>query len=43
VKDLQDLRKLLSAANLLKSHPNVDAVTNDMIAELSAPRLHRSP
>jgi hypothetical protein len=43
VKDLQDLRKLLSAANLLKSHPNVDAATNDMIAELSAPRLHRSP
>ena len=43
VKDLQDLRKLLSAANLLKSQPNVDAATTDMIAELSAPRLHRSP
>jgi hypothetical protein len=43
VKDLQDLRKLLIAANLLKSHPNVDAATTDMIAELSAPRLHRSP
>ena len=26
-----------------KPHPNVDAATNDMIAELSAPRLHRSP
>jgi hypothetical protein len=43
VKDLQDLRKLLSSANLLKSHPNVDAASTDMIAELSAPRLHRSP
>ena len=43
VKDLQALRTLLSAAKLLKSHPNVDAATSDMIAELSAPRLHRSP
>ena len=43
VKDLQDLRKLLAAANLLKTQPNVDAASNDMIAELSAPRLHRSP
>jgi hypothetical protein len=33
----------LIAANLLKSQPNVDAATSDMIAELSAPRLHRSP
>jgi hypothetical protein len=43
VKDLQDLRKLLSAANMLKSNPNVDAATIDMIAALSAPRLHRAP
>ena len=43
VKDLQDLRKLLSAAKLLSAHPNVDAATTDMIAALSAPRLHRSP
>lgn len=43
VKDLQALRALLSSTNLLKMHPNVDASTNDMIAELSAPRLHRSP
>ena len=43
VKDLQDLRKLLSTTNLLKSHPNVDAATQDMMAALSAPRLHRSP
>ncbi len=43
VKDLQALRTLLSAAQLLKSNPNVDAATSDMIAELSAPRLHRAP
>jgi hypothetical protein len=43
VKDLQDLRKLLSAANLLRTNPNVDAASQDMIAILSAPRLHRSP
>jgi hypothetical protein len=43
VKDLQDLRKLLSDGHLLKAHPNVDAATSDMIAELSAPRLHRAP
>jgi hypothetical protein len=43
VKDLQDLRKLLATANLLKAHPNVDAASTDMIAALSAPRLHRSP
>lgn len=43
VKDVQDLRKLLMAAQLLKTHPNVDATTTDMIANLSGPRLHRSP
>jgi hypothetical protein len=43
VKDLQALRTLLLAAQLLKVHPNVDAATSDMIAELSAPRLHRAP
>jgi len=43
VKDLQDLRKLLTTARLLQAHPNVDAATTDMIAALSAPRLHRSP
>lgn len=43
VKDLQALRTLLSTAQLLKSNPNVDAATSDMIAELSAPRLHRAP
>ncbi len=43
VKDLQELRKLLTVGNLLKANPNVDAASNDMIAELSAPRLHRAP
>jgi hypothetical protein len=43
VKDLQELRKLLTMARLLQAHPNVDAASNDMIAALSAPRLHRSP
>ena len=43
VKDLQDLRKLLTTANLLKLHPYVDSASTDMIAALSAPRLHRSP
>jgi len=43
VKDLQDLRKLLTSARLLQAHPNVDAASTDMIAALSAPRLHRSP
>lgn len=43
VKDLQDLRKQMAAGNLLKTHPNVDAASNDMIVALSAPRLHRAP
>ncbi len=43
VKDLQDLRKLLTSARLMQAHPNVDTATSDMIAALSAPRLHRSP
>lgn len=43
VKDLQDLRKLLTTEQLLRAHPNVDAVTSDMMAALSAPRQHRSP
>ena len=43
VKDLQALRTLLSAGNLLKTYPNVDSATRDMIVLLSAPRQHRSP
>ena len=43
VKDLKDLRVLLSAAKLLAKYPNIDSATSDMIVSLSAPRLHRSP
>jgi hypothetical protein len=43
VKDLQQLRVLLTQAKLLAQHPNIDAATTDMIAALTAPRLHRSP
>lgn len=43
VKDLQQLRVLLSQAKLLAQHPNIDTATTDMIAALTAPRLHRSP
>ncbi len=43
VKDLQQLRVLLTSAKLLARHPNIDSTTQDMIATLSSPRLHRSP
>ena len=43
VKDLKDLRTALTAAKLLAKHPNIDSSTEDMIAALSSPRLHRSP
>ena len=43
VKDLNALRQQLDAAKLLARHPNVNAVIGDMVAALSAPRLHRSP
>jgi hypothetical protein len=43
VKDLQQLRTLLTNAKLLARHPNIDTATEDMISALSAPRLHRAP
>lgn len=43
VKDLKELRALLTSSKLLAHHPNVDAATQDMITALSSPRLHRSP
>jgi len=43
VKDLADLRKLLVQARLLAAHANLEATLSDMMAALSAPRLHRSP
>jgi hypothetical protein len=43
VKDLQQLRKLLIYAKLLSRYPLIDTATQDNIALLSAPRLHRAP
>lgn len=43
VKDLKDLRNMLSSAKLLARHPDVEAATADMIDALNGPRLHRSP
>jgi hypothetical protein len=43
VKDLQQLRALLTTAKLLTRHPHVDEAIQDQIVALSAPRLHRSP
>jgi hypothetical protein len=43
VKDLQQLRAILTSAKLLTRNPDVDATTQDMITALSSPRLHRSP
>lgn len=43
VKDLQQLRALLTSAKLLARHPNVDDATRDQIVALSSPRLSRSP
>lgn len=43
VKDVQQLRALLTTTGLLKRDPQLDSATQDQIAALSAPRLHRSP
>lgn len=43
IKDVQQLRALLTAAGVLTRHPNIDAATNDQIAALSGSRLHRAP
>ncbi|APW42172.1 hypothetical protein [Rhodoferax saidenbachensis] len=43
VKDVQQLRVLLTNAKLLERHRAVDEATSDQIVALSAPRLHRSP
>ncbi len=43
VRDLEQLRALLTASKALAKHPNVDAATRDQIVALSSPRLHRSP
>lgn len=43
VKDLEQLRSLLSAANALKRYQNVEQTIADQIVTLSSSRLHRSP
>ena len=43
VRDLEQLRALLTAAKTLAKFPNVDTATRDQIVALSSPRLHRSP
>jgi hypothetical protein len=43
VKDVQQLRALLTNSGHMAKHKVVDEVTGDQIAALSAPRLHRSP
>jgi hypothetical protein len=43
VKDVQQLRAMLTTSGQLAKHKVIDEVTADQIAALSAPRLHRSP
>lgn len=43
VRDLEQLRALLTVAKVWTKHPNIDAATRDQILALSSPRLHRSP
>ena len=43
VKDLQQLRALLTAAKLLSSHASLNQTISDQIVTLSSSRLHRSP
>ncbi|MDZ7921708.1 hypothetical protein [Rhodoferax sp.] len=43
VKDLQQLRSVLTTKGLLSKNRLVDEATADQIVALSAPRLHRSP
>ena len=43
VKDVEQLRKLLTAAQLLARQPALDAATLDQIDALKGSRLHRAP
>ena len=43
VRDVQQLRTLLTTSGLLVRHAQIDSATRDQIVALSAPRLHRSP
>ncbi len=42
-KDVQQLRTLLTATQLMARHPDIDVATRSAVVALSAPRLHRSP
>jgi len=43
VRDLQQLRTLLTTQGILAKNKAIDEASADMIVSLSAPRLHRSP
>lgn len=43
VKDVQQLRALLTSTQALTKHPSIDSATAEQIVALSSPRLHRSP
>ena len=43
VKDVEQLRDMLSTSGALKRHPGVDSCTQDQITALLGSRLHRSP
>ena len=43
VTDVEQLRTLLTKANLMARTPQLDAATQDQIAALKGSRLHRSP
>lgn len=42
-KDVQALRKLMDASQLLARHPDINRCTQDAIDALNGPRLHRAP
>lgn len=43
VKDVEQLRTLLTRQGLMARNPNLDAATQDQIAALKGSRLHRAP
>jgi len=43
VKDVEQLRVLLSNARLFARYPTLDAATQDQITALQGSRLHRAP
>lgn len=43
VRDVEQLRTILSASGILKRNPTVDSCTQDQIAALLGSRLHRAP